>query len=439
MLCSRDVRERSARRSHRDRRRPATLTISMRVRLIPGRPALAALAAAMAAVLVALLLGMSASRATSVATLAALALLALTACDYAMSLRAWRRSPPRLTRRLPAAFAIGIKRPVQLTIAVEGSTTWSCQLHDRSLEPAIVLGDPKSSPTVEKVFDVLHKPYTSVVAVLLGLPVDDRPKFFASVLSRMPGLLSDTGRPHWLVLDEAHHLLSEHVDAAPALPAALDSTMLITVHPDRCRQPSSPASMQSSSSARPPRRPFGPSRRISSARRRRQWTGPRKARMAWPGFRGQTADQSRSSSRRRGRASASPARVREGTLGPDKSFYFRGPHDKLRLRAQNLGIFLQMADGVDDDTSIHHLRNGDYSTWIRTAIKDDELADEIAKIERAEELSAERTGRRRGSHWPAVHGGRVDTTTAGARVNDLHSVTCSLSRLVSRSPDSRAT
>ena len=102
----------------------------MRVRLIPGRPALAALAAAVAAVLVALLLGMSASRATSVATLAVLALLALAACDYAMSLRAWQRSPPRLTRRLPAAFAIGIKRPVQLTIAVEGSTTWSCQLHD---------------------------------------------------------------------------------------------------------------------------------------------------------------------------------------------------------------------------------------------------------------------------------------------------------------------
>ena len=49
----------------------------------------------------------------------------------------------------------------------------------------------------------------------------------------------------------------------------------------------------------------------------------------------------------------------EGELG-DSSFYFRGPEGKLNLRAQNLQIFLQMADGVDDETWIWHLRNGDY-------------------------------------------------------------------------------
>lgn len=261
-----------------------------------------------------------------------------------------------------------------------------------SLEPAIVLGDPKSSPTVEKVFDVLHKPYTSVVAVLLGLPVDDRPKFFASVLSRMPGLLSDTGRPHWLVLDEAHHLLSEHVDAAPALPAALDSTMLITVHPDQL-----PAAVLSGVNAIVVVGPTAAEAiRAFAAHLERPETPPVDRApegadgLAWfprtdggpIWFKLEAPRESRQRHRRK---------YAEGTLGPDKSFYFRGPHDKLRLRAQNLGIFLQMADGVDDDTWIHHLRNGDYSTWIRTAIKDDELADEIAKIERAEELSAERS------------------------------------------------
>jgi hydroxymethylpyrimidine pyrophosphatase-like HAD family hydrolase len=261
-----------------------------------------------------------------------------------------------------------------------------------SLEPAIVLGDPKSSPTVEKVLDVLHKPYTSVVTVLLGLPVDDRPKFFASVLSRMPGLLSDTGRPHWLVLDETHHLLSEHVDAAPALPAGLDSTMLITVHPDQL-----PAAVLSGVNAivvvgptaaevirafaahleRPEIPPVDRAREGADGL---AWFPQTDGGPVW--FKLEAPRESRQRHRRK---------YAEGTLGPDKSFYFRGPHDKLRLRAQNLGIFLQMADGVDDDTWIHHLRNGDYSTWIRNAIKDDELADEIAKIERAEELSAERS------------------------------------------------
>jgi hypothetical protein len=52
----------------------------------------------------------------------------------------------------------------------------------------------------------------------------------------------------------------------------------------------------------------------------------------------------------------------EGDLGEDRSFYFRGPDNKLNLRAQNLMLFLQMADGVDDITFEHHLRRGDYSS-----------------------------------------------------------------------------
>jgi hypothetical protein len=73
----------------------------------------------------------------------------------------------------------------------------------------------------------------------------------------------------------------------------------------------------------------------------------------------------------------------EGELGEDKSFYFRGPDNALNLRAQNLGIFLQMADGVDDRTWVHHLKGHDVSTWIREAIKDEELADEAERIEGA--------------------------------------------------------
>jgi hypothetical protein len=38
------------------------------------------------------------------------------------------------------------------------------------------------------------------------------------------------------------------------------------------------------------------------------------------------------------------------------SFYFRGPDDKLKLRAQNLAVFVQLAEGVDDETWLFHLR-----------------------------------------------------------------------------------
>ena len=78
-------------------------------------------------------------------------------------------------------------------------------------------------------------------------------------------------------------------------------------------------------------------------------------------------------------------------MGEDKSFYFRGPDGSLNLRAQNLAIFLQMADGVDDDTWTHHLRSGEYSQWFCEAIKDRELAEEARVIEQDKTLSAQET------------------------------------------------
>ena len=71
----------------------------------------------------------------------------------------------------------------------------------------------------------------------------------------------------------------------------------------------------------------------------------------------------------------------EGVLGPDRSFFFRGPVGALNLQAHNLTLFMQMGDGVDDATWLYHLRQGDYSRWMREAIKDDGLAEEVAAVE----------------------------------------------------------
>jgi hypothetical protein len=84
----------------------------------------------------------------------------------------------------------------------------------------------------------------------------------------------------------------------------------------------------------------------------------------------------------------------EGELGEDKSFYFRGPDGNLNLRAQNLILFLQLAEGVNDGTWLYHLRAGDYSRWIRDAINDQELAGEIAGIEADESPSAAESRKR---------------------------------------------
>ena len=69
-------------------------------------------------------------------------------------------------------------------------------------------------------------------------------------------------------------------------------------------------------------------------------------------------------------------------MTPDLCFYFRGPEGKLNLKAQNLAMFLQIADGVDDETWQFHLKNGDISRWFREVIKDHELAHEAESMER---------------------------------------------------------
>jgi hypothetical protein len=78
----------------------------------------------------------------------------------------------------------------------------------------------------------------------------------------------------------------------------------------------------------------------------------------------------------------------EGELPPERSFFFRGREQKLKLRARNLIQFLQLAEGVDEDTWLFHLRNGDYSEWIRQCIKDSGLAETIRRIEKDRALSA---------------------------------------------------
>jgi hypothetical protein len=68
---------------------------------------------------------------------------------------------------------------------------------------------------------------------------------------------------------------------------------------------------------------------------------------------------------------------------PEQSFYFRGPESKLNLRAHNLRTVLQLAEGIDDETWMYHLRKGDYSGWFSSIIKDAELGRQTAEVESA--------------------------------------------------------
>jgi hypothetical protein len=108
----------------------------------------------------------------------------------------------------------------------------------------------------------------------------------------------------------------------------------------------------------------------------------------WQGGKGQVVTIERPKGERRRHL----RKYAEGELGEDKSFYFRGPDNKLKLRAHNLMMFLQIADGVDEDTWMFHLREGDYGRWFEEAIKDPELAEEARQVEANKSIDA-KTGR----------------------------------------------
>ena len=101
-----------------------------------------ALAGISVAVLLALLMGAPVNIAGRVALACVLALAAAAIWDDAASLRAWRRSSPTMTRRLPAAFAIGAKRSVHLAIVTEGAKAWQCELHDHADSSLLTEGLP---------------------------------------------------------------------------------------------------------------------------------------------------------------------------------------------------------------------------------------------------------------------------------------------------------
>jgi HAD superfamily hydrolase (TIGR01484 family) len=257
-----------------------------------------------------------------------------------------------------------------------------------SFEGAVPLGNNRQGPGVDEVLQLLRAPGQNAVINLIGLPLADRPGFFHALLPRLLEMRARTGRPHWLVMDEAHHLLpASWQPGARALPDALECTLLITVHPDYL----SPAVLAATDTViavgdtpgvtlgqfcaalgkeAPPAVP--PAEEGTVVLWPRGAGGPPFRLRVTPG---------RAERRRHTRKYA------EGELPPDRSFYFIGPEGKLHLRAQNLILFLQMAEGVDDATWTHHLRRGDYSCWFRECIKDEALAGEAERIEGLADVS----------------------------------------------------
>jgi HAD superfamily hydrolase (TIGR01484 family) len=257
-----------------------------------------------------------------------------------------------------------------------------------TLPGAVVLGDPHRAPTVEEVLELLGSPRLNAVVNLLGIALEHRPAFFMELLPRLQELRARTGRPHWVIVDEAHHLLpSSWIPANLTVPQQLQGMLLITVHPESV----APAILSSVNLVlavgESPEKTIRDFCKVISEEPPEPVSVVLKSGEVLAWRRGEDRPVHVRTTPPRTERIRHSRKYAEGELGPDRSFRFRGPDGKLNLRAQNLGLFLQMADGVDDATWLYHLRRGDYSRWFREEIKDDGLADEARQVEQREDAS----------------------------------------------------
>jgi hypothetical protein len=204
------------------------------------------------------------------------------------------------------------------------------------------------------------------------------------LLAKLLQMRTRYGRPHWLVIDEVHHVMpAEWQPPNDLLPEKLESALMITVHPEllslevlkRVTHVIAVGSTARDALAR-----IAEVRGIEIATANAVPHKPGEA-LLWSEGDGSVrlieAHEPTEEHRRHSRKYA------EGNLSPKRSFYFRGEQGKLNLRAKNLIQFLELAEGVDDETWAYHFRAGDYSRWFRDAINDDELAADAERVERA--------------------------------------------------------
>ena len=225
----------------------------------------------------------------------------------------------------------------------------------QTLVDAVILGDAKKAPVVDEVISVLEKPGRNVVVNMIGVRFDDRPAFFNKLMAAMAELRKNTGRPHWLIVDEAHHVLPAEEEHPADLPR---NVLLITMEAEHVHR--------------------------EVQEKITHWI-----RVGEPLERGQAELKFGDEVVRFEVAEAETPRVRHSRkyaaaeLTEDRSFYFRGSEGKLNLRASNLMTFLQLLEGVDDETWTYHLGRGEYSNWFRENIKNKELAGEAERVEKS--------------------------------------------------------
>ncbi len=255
---------------------------------------------------------------------------------------------------------------------------------------ALVLGNPERATPIEEFMHAMESPTNNAVVNLLGVPLADRPTYCSQVLPAIRKLRSTYGRPHWTIIDEVHHLMPTEWEKNSELGKALmHGLVLVTVHPDQVAHSVIKEMDVVIVIGDDPQKTFQHVVKATGDKMPKIHSYNKDAANSLIWFRNKSEDPiackiipPTEEHHRHIRKYA------EGDLGEERSFYFKGPDGKLNLKAQNLVIFSQIAQGVDDATWNYHLHNNEYSKWFGSYVKDDTLAEIARSVENDKSLKA---------------------------------------------------
>ena len=263
------------------------------------------------------------------------------------------------------------------------------------LAHSVSVGNHAAPPVLDEVLKLLGEASINVVVHAGALSLSERPKLLAELLPPIAALRAKSGRPHWLVIDEAHYLLpSGKKTFSPEQLQTLPATIFISINPGALAiEALQTAAVVLAFGSNAPEALSASARALGVAE-------PTAAPAPGPGEILVWARHSDPAPRTVQLASPRQAHKRHagkyavGDVGEWRSFYFRGPRKTLNIRARNVMEFLDVSANIDDSVWLHHLRARDYSAWFRYGHQDNELARQVMKIESNSGLGAQESRQR---------------------------------------------
>ena len=239
---------------------------------------------------------------------------------------------------------------------------------------ALNIGDSVQIPSIDQALQLLTRPEENVVLCITAVSIEDRPDFFRRLVKELILLRKNTGHPHFIILDEAHHMIPKNdSDMLNNTLDNFDNFIAITTNPTLMSNEilarinmamiigHSPVQKLCYLTKKSPEQLALPPDLSLNNRQVMLW----RKKDAETTFVKSYAPRRLLMRHKRKYAS--------GDMGSN-SFYFKGPAGLLNLKANNLMLFIQLAKGLDDETWQYHLHRHDYSKWFRQTLKDEGLA-----------------------------------------------------------------